>query len=74
MNSYVQEKLTLGNQGNMIERLAEGLNTSQNVRLSDWRNTTPDKMKVIIAHIIVFGLLKKSSIEQYWSLDAVLTL
>ena len=38
----------------MIERLAEGLETNQNVRLSDWRNTTPDEMKVVIAHIIVF--------------------
>ena len=72
MNSYVQEKLASRNQGDMIERLAKGLKTNQNVRLSDWRNTTPDEMKVVIAHIIVFGLLKKTSIEQYWSLDVVL--
>ena len=50
----------------------ECLNTKKNVRLGDWRNTTPDEMKVVIAHIIVFDLLKKASIEQYWSSDVVL--
>ena len=71
-NSYVQEKLASGNQGDLIERLAEGLDTNENVRLSDWRNTTPDEIKVVVAHLIVFGLLKKASIEQYWSTDVVL--
>ena len=73
-NSYVQEKLASGNKGDLIEMLAEGLDTNENVRLSDWRNTTPDEMKVVIAHIIVFGLLKKASIEQYWSSDVVLNM
>ena len=71
-NSYVKEKLASGNQGNLIERLAEGLDTNENVRLSDWRNTSPDEIKVVVAHLIVFGLLKKASIEQYWSTDVVL--
>ena len=55
-NSCVQEKLASGNQGDLIERLAKGLNTTENVRLSDWRNTTPDEIKVVVAHLIVFGL------------------
>ena len=71
-NSYVQEKLASGNQGDLIERLAKGLDTNENVRLSDWRNTTPDEIKVVVAHLTVFGLLKKASIEQYWSTDVVL--
>ena len=71
-NSYVEKKLASGNQGDLIERLAKGLDTNENVRLSDWRNTNPDEIKVVIAHIIVFGLLKKASIEQYWSTDVVL--
>ena len=61
-NSYVQEKLASGNQGDLIEMLAEGLDTNENVRLSDWGNTTLDEIKVVIVHIIVFGLLKKASI------------
>ena len=65
-NSYVKEKLVSANQGNLIESLAKGLDTDENVRLSDWRNTTPDEIKVVI------GLLKKASIEQYWSTDVVL--
>ena len=73
-NYYVQEKLASGNQGKKVERLAKGLDTNENVRLSDWRNTTPDEIKVVIAHIIVFGLLKKASIEQYWSSDVVLNI
>ena len=71
-NSYVQEKLASGNQGDLIERLAEGLDTNENVRLSDWRNTT-DEIKVVVTHLIVFGLLKKASIEQYWSTDVLNT-
>ena len=71
-NSHVQEKLASGNQGDLIERLAEGLDTDENVRLSDWRNTSPDEIKVVVAHLIVFGLLKKASIKQYWSTDVVL--
>ena len=73
-NSYVQEKLASGSKGVIIERLAKGLNTNDNVRLSDWRNTTPDEMKVVIGHIIVFGVLKKASIEQYWSSGVVLNM
>ena len=71
-NSYVQEKLASGNQGDLIESLAKGLDTNENVRLSDWRNTTPNEIKVVVAHLIVFGLLKKVSIEQYQSTDVVL--
>ena len=71
-NFYVQEKLASGNQGDLIERLAKSLDTNENVRLSNWRNTSPDEIKVVITHIIVFGLLKKASIEQYWSTDVVL--
>ena len=63
---------SISNQGDSIERLAKGLNTNENVRLSDWRNTTPDEIKVLVAHLIVFGLLKKASIKQYWSTDVVL--
>ena len=67
-----RKKLASGNQGDLIEMLAEGLDTNENVRLSDWKNTTPDEIKVVIAYIIVFGFLKKASIEQYWSSDVVL--
>ena len=73
-NSYIQEKLASGNKGNLIEMLVEGLDTNENVRLSDWRDTTPGEMKVVIAHIIVFGILKKASFEQYWSSDFVLNM
>ena len=52
----VHEKLASGKEEDIIEWLAKGLDTNQNVRLSDWRNTTPDEIKVAIAHIIVFGL------------------
>ena len=51
-NSYVQEKIASGNQGDIIERLAKGLDTNESVRLSDWRNTTPDEIKVVVAHLI----------------------
>ena len=29
-------------------------------------------MKVFVAHLIVMGILKKNSLEQYWSRDSIL--
>ena len=29
-------------------------------------------MKVFVAHFIVMGILKKNSLEQYWSRDSIL--
>ena len=44
--------------GDIIEQISDGLDTNQYARLSDWRGTTPDEMKILITHIIVFGLPK----------------
>lgn len=57
--------------GDIIEQISDGLDTNQYARLSDWRGTTPDEMKILITHIIVFGL-PNISIEQYWTSDIVL--
>ena len=31
-------------------------------------------MKVFVAHLIVYGILKKNSLEQYWSRDSILNM
>ena len=31
-------------------------------------------MKVFVAHLIVMGILKKNSLEQYWSRDSILNM
>ena len=33
-----------------------------------------DEMKVFVAHLIVMGILKKNSLEQYWSRDSILNM
>ena len=38
----------------------------------NWEDTSPDEMKVFVAHLIVMGILKKNSLEQYWSRDSIL--
>ena len=31
-------------------------------------------MKVFVAHLIIMGILKKNSLEQYWSRDSILNM
>jgi hypothetical protein len=40
-------------------------------RLNQWTATTPDEMKVFVAHLIIMGLIKKPSLESYWSRKSV---
>ena len=39
--------------------------------LNKWEDTSLDEMKVFVAHLIVMGILKKNSLEQYWSRDSI---
>ena len=48
-----------------IELLSEGADQNPCARLNKWEDTTPDEMKVFVAHLIVMGILKKNSLEQY---------
>ena len=42
--------------------------------MNNWEDTSPDEMKVFIAHLIVMGILRKNSLEQYWSRDSILNM
>ena len=44
------------------------------VQLNNWEDTSLDEMKVFVAHLIVMGILKKNSLEQYWSRDSILNM
>ena len=52
--------------------LSEGFDKNPCARLNNLEDTSPDEMKVFVAHLIVMGILKKSSLEQYWSRDSIL--
>ena len=54
-----------------IELLSEGADQNPFARLNKWEDTSPDEMKVFVAHLIVMGILKKNSLEQYWSRDNI---
>ena len=41
---------------------------------SDKQKTKGTKMKVFVAHLTVMGILKKNSLEQYWSRDSILNM
>ena len=76
-NKYVHAKLRQPkDKGNKdpIELLSEGADLNPSARLSKWEDTTPDDMKVFVAHLIVMGILKKNSLEQYWSRDSILNM
>ena len=48
-----------------IELLSEGVDQNPCVQLNNWEDTSPDEMTVFVVHLIVMGILKKNSLEQY---------
>ena len=76
-NKYVHAKLREAkDKGDRdpIELLSEGADQKPCARLNNWEDTSPDEMKVFVAHLIVMGILKKNSLEQYWSRDSILNM
>ena len=74
-NKYVHTKLKQAKDNgekDPIELLDEGVDQNPCARLNNWEDTSPDEMKVFVAHHIVMGILKKNSLEQYWSRDSIL--
>ena len=55
-----------------IELLSGGVNQNPCAQLNNWEDTSPDEVKVFVAHLIVMAILKKNSLEQYWSRDSIL--
>ena len=76
-NKYVHAKLRQAkDKGDKdpIELLSEGADQNPCAWLNKWEDTSPDEMKVFVAHLIVMGILKKNSLEQYWSRDSILNM
>ena len=76
-NKYVHAKLRQAkDKGDKdpIELLGEGVDQNPCAWLNNWEDTSPDEMKVFVAHLIVMGILKKNSLEQYWSRDSILNM
>ena len=73
-NKYVHAKLRQAkDKGDKdpIELLSKGVDQNPCARLNKWEDTSPDEMKVFVAHLIVMGILKKNALEQYWSRDSI---
>ena len=76
-NKYFQTKLRQAKDNgekDPIELLSEGVDQNPCAGLNNWENTSPDGMKVFVAHLIVMGIFKKNSLEQYWSRDSILNM
>ena len=76
-NKYVHTKLRQAKDKrdkDPIEFLSEGAEQNPCARLNNWEDTRPDEMKVFVAHLTVMGILKKNSLEQYWSRDSILNM
>ena len=74
-NKYVHAKLRKAKHNedkDPIEFLSEGVDQNPCAWLNIWEDTSPDEMKVFVAHLIDMGVLKKNSLEQYWSRDTIL--
>ena len=76
-NKYVHTKLRQAkDKGDKdpIELLSEGVDQNPCAQLNKWEDTSLDEMKVFVAHLIVMEILKKNSLEQYWSRDSILNM
>ena len=76
-NKYVHAKLRQAkDKGDKdpIELLSEGVDQNPCAWLNNWEDTSPDEMKVFVAHLIIMRILKKNSLEQYWSRDNILNM
>ena len=76
-NKYVHGKLRQAKDKrdkDPIELLSEGADQNPCAQLNKLEDTSPDEMKVFVAHLIVMGILKKNSLEQYWSRDSILNM
>ena len=76
-NKYVHAKLKqakdYGDKG-PIELQSEGVDQNPCAWLNNWEDTSPDEMKVFVSYLIVMGILKKNSLDQYWSKDSILNM
>ena len=76
-NKYIHVKLRQA-KGNgdkdPIKLLSEVVDQNPCAQLNNWEDTSPDEMKVFVAHLIVMGILKINSLEQYWSRDSILNM
>ena len=62
-NKYVHSKLRQAkDKGDKdpIELLSKGVDQNPCTQLNKWEDTSPDEMKVFVAHLIVMGILKKN--------------
>ena len=76
-NKYVHTKFRQAKDNgdkDPIELLSEGVEHNPCAWLNNWEDTSQDEMKVFVAHLIVMGILKKNSLEQYWSRDSILNM
>ena len=76
-NKYVHTKLRQAkDNGNKdpIDLLSKCVDQNPCAQLNNREDTSPDEMKVFLAHLIVMGILKKNSLEQYWSRDSILNM
>ena len=76
-NKYVHAKVRQAKDNgdkDPIELLSEGVDQNPCAWLNNWEDTSPDEMKVFVAHLIFMGNLKKNSLEQYWSRDSILNM
>ena len=76
-NKYIHAKLRQAKDNgdkDPIELLSEGVDQNPCVQLNNWKDTSLDEMRVFLAHLIVMGILKKNSLEQYWSRDSILNM
>ena len=76
-NKYVHAKLRQAKDNgdkDPIELLSEGVDQNPFTQLNKWEDTSLDEMKVFVAHLIAMGILKKNSLEQYWSRDSILNM
>ena len=74
-NKYVHAKFRQAKDNgdkDPIELLSQSVDQNPCAWLNNWEDTSPYEMRVFVAHLIVTGIFKKNSLEQYWSRYSIL--
>ena len=68
-NSYAHKKRR--QQGADAFQQMQDANYKPRSRLNDWKDVTASELKIFVAHLFIMGIVKKPSLEKYWSTEPI---
>ena len=70
---YARHKKTVQEHGQDPFEVVENENVPQHRRLMNWTTPSENEIKLLFGHLIIMGVVRKPTLEQYWSKDFLVT-